>query len=597
MRVDRSTTYSDRVGEFVAKASALQSKVILLSTVRVIVLVAAIIVFFALLRISQPLSFGLSLALIAIFLILVKWHVRASRQLKITRSLLHMNQSELDVLKGQYGQFPDGSEFLDNAHPYALDLDLFGEGSLFQYLNRAATLGGKERLAEMLQTSSLDIKQAMQNQQAIAELAAKLDWRHQFKAISSLHDEEEAGRVGIAQWVESGEIDQRKPFRKIWAFGLPILAIGSLVLYAIGIIPGSLFTLAVVFSLIVVGTALKTTQSLQEKLDQFRQLMSMYSELLPEIINQDWTSDAMKQRVGSLLEEGKSASDSLSDLAKISGLFDKRSNPIMGIVLNAFLAWDFHCLIRLQSWREKHKEQVLAWMNIVHEIDALSSLSNLAYNFPHYQFPTYSEQPTLKAVNMGHPLVDQEECVGNDVSFSGFPEVHIVTGANMAGKSTYLRTVGVNYILAACGSPVCADSFECSAMQLYSSMRTSDSLQRHESYFHSELLRLQTIVRHLETETPTLVILDEILKGTNSKDKEAGSKMFVEKLLQRNCFVVIATHDLSLCTLQEKYPDQVLNYSFEIEMTDDKLKFDYKLRLGICSTMNATFLMKQMGIA
>jgi DNA mismatch repair ATPase MutS len=278
----------------------------------------------------------------------------------------------------------------------------------------------------------------------------------------------------------------------------------------------------------------------------------------------------------------------------VEGL-DNRLNAVGWLMLNVFLLWDVRYGIRLRKWKEENKKVLSQWFEVIAEFELINSMATMTYNRPKLNFPKANDDNTgVKARTMGHLLLNPKERVDNDFIVDG-ERFFILTGANMAGKSTFLRALGTNWVLASMGSPVCAESFDWTPSPLFSSMRTSDSLADHESYFFAELKRLKFLID--ETEKGNLfIILDEILKGTNSEDKARGSKLFVEKLLERDVKGIIATHDLSLCTLSEEYPKAVRNLSFEVEFTEDDLSFDYKLREGVCKNMNASFLLEKMGL-
>lgn len=598
MEGNRSIIYEERRRLYRVQAIGHKRTVILYSVARVLSLLSCIALWWGLWRFSPAVASTLGITSLALFLAFIKGHLSASRKFRVANSLGEIQLHELEVLQWDYSVFPAGEEHLNTRHQYSFDLDIFGKGSIFQYLNRNATLGGAEQLANRLQHPLEDASTIVQEQEAIKELADKLDWRHNFRAEASLFAEEELGRKRISNWLALDETDESRPLIRVLSYLLPLCMIAVFTCYFMDLIPASAVVLCLLVPLGLAGLFIKETARKQELLDKFRRLMEKYAALLPFLEEERWQSTRMQKLRGDVLVDNKApASMVLTELTKISALFDKRNNAIMGIVLNALFVWDLHCLHRLGAWRQNHHQDVLRWIESIHALDVMCSFANFSFNYPEYCFPKIDQGVVFAAKNLAHPLLTANERVGNDVKISRIPEVMIVTGANMAGKSTFLRAVGVNYVLAMCGAPVCATEFSCGVTSLYSSMRTSDSLQRHESYFHSELLRLQGIIQHLQSGKDTFVILDEILKGTNSKDKETGSKLFVEKLLGQQCAGIIATHDLSLCTLAEKFPKAISNWSFEVSMEGDKLQFDYTLREGVCSTMNATFLMKQMGIA
>jgi DNA mismatch repair ATPase MutS len=271
------------------------------------------------------------------------------------------------------------------------------------------------------------------------------------------------------------------------------------------------------------------------------------------------------------------------------------SYPIL-FFFNPILMWNVKYAIKIEKWIDEYGKQIESWFSALAEFDALVSLALFAHNHPEYAYPTIAEQYTFKAKALGHPLLHRNKCVKNDVDISKRPFFMVVTGANMAGKSTYLRTVGINHILACIGAPVCADEMTVFPSKLVTNLRTTDSLNDNESYFFAELKRLKMIIDRLYSGETLFIILDEILKGTNSIDKQKGSLALIKQLISLNSNGIIATHDLVLGILEKEFPENVKNYRFEAEIKDDNLIFSYKIQEGIAQNMNASFLMQKMGI-
>jgi len=276
---------------------------------------------------------------------------------------------------------------------------------------------------------------------------------------------------------------------------------------------------------------------------------------------------------------------------------DANLNIIAAVVLNGLFLFNLHLLAAVEKWKARYGNDIPRWFAIMGEFDALSSLANFACNNPQYIYPEEAKDDYLMdAADLGHPLIPISECVTNSITISGWNQFCIITGANMSGKSTFLRTVGTNYILAMIGAPVFASKFRFFPIRLHSSIRTSDSLSRKESFFYAELKRLKGIISELESGQRTFILLDEILKGTNSKDKQAGSIALLEQLIKYESVGLIATHDLILGDLIKSYPKNISNLCFEIQIVNDEMSIDYKLQDGVCQNLNATFLMKKMGI-
>jgi len=270
---------------------------------------------------------------------------------------------------------------------------------------------------------------------------------------------------------------------------------------------------------------------------------------------------------------------------------------LVGFFLNSLFLWDIRCVYKLWKWHKQNHKKLADWLNVVAEIDALISLANFSNNQPDFIFPKIHDGGfSFHAKKLGHPLLKADKRVCNDLEINGWSKVIIVTGANMAGKSTFLRTVGVNLILGRLGAPVCAEEMTLTPISIYTNMRTTDSLLKDESYFFAELKRIKAVLDRLQNGERIFVILDEMLKGTNSVDKLNGSKELIRKLVEFKSISLIATHDLKLAEMEDEFPQRIFNKCFEIKIENDELVFDYLLSDGVTKTMNATFLMKKMGI-
>ena len=348
--------------------------------------------------------------------------------------------------------------------------------------------------------------------------------------------------------------------------------------------------------LIIVGTLLKKTQYFQNKVSDTLKVLKNHNSLIKQIEELDFGSELLKQKKEMLYFEEESASMVINKLSNILDAFDSRSNVFVGVVLNALLLWDIHCVMRFDRWRRKYADHIPKWLEVLSDFDAYSSLGSYAFNHPDFTFPEISDSSKWEFREMGHPLIPKNVRVDNDFTISKKGEINIVTGPNMAGKSTFLRAIGVNLILAHIGLPVCAREFIFKSVFLFSSMRTTDSLQNNESYFFSELKRLKSLLDIVVSQKNVFFLLDEILKGTNSIDKTLGSKNVISRLVKLEGTGLIATHDLTLGELENEFKGLVFNKCFDSTIINDQLVFDYTLHDGITQNMNASFLMKKMGI-
>ncbi|MDB4404897.1 DNA mismatch repair protein MutS, partial [bacterium] len=433
-------------------------------------------------------------------------------------------------------------------------------------------------------------------QEAIKELSEKPSWRQNFSATGSLvHVDIKSSQ--ILTWLTNQETFVPKSMRL-----LPLLfSLVSLVLFLLNylnMLPLSVTTLWFFVGVGVTGVYIKKINEFYQNASNAKETFKQYHQLLDLIESEEFTSKLLKAKQEEIKKQGKKASEIFLQFSKMLDAFDQRNNMLVGIVANAFALRDLQLCYKIEAWIDTNQDQVAHWFDVIAFFDAQNSLGNFVFNHPDHCFPEIvSSKFVIDAQQLGHPLISKEKRVDNDFSIQG-TNFFIITGANMAGKSTFLRTVSLSIIMANIGLPVCAKSFDYSPIKLITSMRTSDSLTDDESYFFSELKRLKMIIESVQlTEKPGdyFIILDEILKGTNSIDKAIGSRKFVERLVKLGAMGIIATHDLSLCEISKDL-SEVKNYYFDAEIIDNELHFDYTFKEGICKNMNASFLLKKMEI-
>lgn len=530
------------------------------------------------------------------FIVLIVYHERLIRRMQLNDSRIAALEQELDACKGIYTSFDGGAEFTDHTHPFTTDLDIFGDSSLFQAINRTATPSGKKILASWLSLSLTVSGKILSKQAAVKELAALPDWRIRLRTLGLVAGESARELDSLNDWLSL------KPLFKARIFGValilvPVVSFSVTALLIFGLISIQMFLVYLALPLVFTGFFTKAINRRHVMLSKKVELLEKYSIRFRMIEDHGFRSEFMAGLVNKLKSGRQPASKSIRKLGRITASLDTRLNLLVGFVLNFFLLWDIRQILRLEHWQEQHKACIGNWFNALSEAEAVASLGAFAFNNPQYIYPEINpKELVLMASGTGHPLISALNRVNNDITVTHGGHFNIVTGANMAGKSTYLRTIGVNMVLALAGGPVCATSFSCYPAPVYTSLRTTDSLSTNQSYFYAELLRLKSIIDKLSSGEKIFVMLDEILKGTNSVDKQAGSKALLAQLIRLGAAGFIATHDLELGSLENSFPDDVTNYSFEAEIKGDALYFDYKLRPGIARNMNATFLMKKMGI-
>ncbi|MGE5447478.1 MAG: MutS-related protein [Bacteroidales bacterium] len=545
--------------------------------------------------ISHTIGWMVVLAFLTGFLLLIKQSVQTERLLNYYQNLVTINKNEIKAIGHDLTPFDGGNEYIHPEHDYSYDLDLFGENSFFQFLNRTVTLGGKNKLAGSVQNSKEETTVIKQKQEAIAELTDNLDWRQQF--LASGYKAENIGSTDFILHQPQTIQLKHTSFLKVALLGLPIVTIAFGLLWVFDMIPNQVFYLAVFLQWALFLLYSKTIGQFKKAYGLKTKLLNQYVDMLILIEKKDFKSEYLVHLKSKLYSHGKSASEITSSLQKVLNQLDYSQNILVGFALDSILLWDIRCIYRLNKWHNDYESYVAGWFEVIAQVDALISFANINYNHPDWVLPKIVDSEGLfHAKDLGHPLIPKDKRIGNSFSLKEEERVVIITGANMAGKSTFLRTLGVNLILAAQGCRVCASSFTFTPMRLFTHMRTSDNLMKDESYFYAELLRLHHMLELLRQGENLFIIIDEMLKGTNSIDKLNGSIELLKQLIQHKTHCVVATHDLKLTELAIGYPNVIKNQCFEVNLSNNDLEFDYKLRDGITSTMNATFLMRKMGI-
>ncbi|MCQ2253368.1 MAG: hypothetical protein MJZ61_07950 [Bacteroidales bacterium] len=524
------------------------------------------------------------------FLFFVKKNSTFRNLLSYNEALLAINQNELKSLEGDNSSFDGGNNFIDKSHNFSYDIDIFGENSIFQKINRTVTQGGRNKLAETFMNPPSDIKTIQEIQKDSQLFENEVDSRQDFMAF---------GKIMEGDFTEEASSENQNPeffFTqnmgwKIAAILLSASAVFSIFLTAMDLL--SPFMVLIPFSINIIITIIisRKTSTLTQRIDKYSRIYKKYGKFFDIIEKITLKPDKYKHI------SDKKISKALGQLSNIAALYEQRHNIVIIMFGQGLICYDLWVNMKFENWLRKNNYELNNWLNIVYDYDFMFSLANLKFNNPDYHYPTPVEGSfVLEASNAGHPLISPEKCVRNDIKFSNCNFITILTGANMAGKSTYLRTIGTNLILAHIGAVVCADSFVFSPTKMITSIRTNDSVQDSESYFFAELKRLRKIVERLESGETIFIIVDEMLRGTNSKDKHDGSQKFIEKLLKYNCYGIFATHDIDIGNMQESYPKNVNAKCFEISFEGDNLIFDYKIKDGISKNLNASFLMKKMGI-
>lgn len=589
--------YNTNLSDTNQNLNKVNKTILYISIIRIMLFVGCISTVIALWSYSaQTIIIGACCTLIP-FLIMIKVHnsfFMRKQWLEVKADIL---KKELKGLNNDYSVFDDGKEFSDTEHLYSFDLDIFGRKSLFQAINRTCTHIGKRTLADWMKNHLRTKKDIENRQNCIKDLSTRNDFRLKFAITGLINRSKNSDDNDIQKWVETESSLTKSTWARILIWLVPSVNIILLVCGLANIISMSWFGLIFSVFVILSFSVIKRATALQEEYGKKLKTLSTYARLITLAQNEEWNAEGIKDIVKRLEIDGKSPADALNALTKELDRLDLRNNQILYVILEGSMFFQLRQIIRIEAWKDRYGKCLSGWLETVGEIDALCSLGTFAYNHPDYLFSEITDTPfCYDAEELGHPLMPKEQCVKNNALIPSRPYFLIITGANMAGKSTYLRIIGVNYLLACIGAPSCCKRMKIHPAQLITSLRTSDSLSDNESYFFAELKRLKRIIDMLNNGEELFIILDEILKGTNSTDKQKGSFSLIRQFMTLKANGIIATHDLLLGELVKYFPYQIRNYCFEADIKNNELYFSYKIREGIAQNMNACFLMKKMGI-
>lgn len=581
--------YEQHADKYRNEAASLYKKMTLFSMLRLLVFFLAVFGIYSTYTHWQ-MAVGIAIIGVVVFIVLLSKYTNIKQERLLKLALVDINKTELQIAEGHFHDRNDGLQYQDPLHFYSLDIDLFGRGSFFQFINRTVINEGSKNLADALKANHIDGIQ--ERQRAIKELAQNPEWRQLYSATASLIKVETPAAT-IISWLKNHKPFLPKAIKWIpYAFLVGTIAVFTL--FFLDIISAGYLGYWLLLGIVITGIYLKRINHLAVHTDKVKDTFKQYALLLDQIEKQEFKSSLLIEKQKYIQSESEKASVVFGKLSKALDALDNRNNMISAVFGNGYFLTDLKNSYKVEQWIKDYGDKVEDWFEVVSFFDAYNSLANYAFNHPHYVYPTITnDDEVIKAKKLGHPLLKVKKRVDNDFVISN-KQFFIITGANMAGKSTFLRTVSIHIVMANVGLPVCAQSSSYSPVKLITSMRTSDSLTDDSSYFFSELTRLKFIVDAIQKE-PYFIILDEILKGTNSTDKAIGSRKFVEKLVASNATGIIATHDLSLCEIENEL-DQVKNYYFDAEIINDELYFDYTFKTGVCKNMNASFLLKKMEI-
>ena len=588
--------YKTKIDSFTEKRETLKRNIHWIGTVRLLLFISAFITAYFCRDMNMWILIGILVVFAIPYIVLMIYHTKLFNQKEYAAAMIRLNENELKGLDYDFSAFDGAVGSIDPDHSFSNDLDLFGNASMFRSVNRTVTQLGKTCLIDWFATP-LDNKQAIiDRQHAIRELADKTFFRQHFYVTGEIGNNsiEDADRLHSVM-AQTTHFSQRR-FRKLNVWIVPLLWAVVIWGYVAGAFPFSIIGVMFAFAFLLSNIDSRQIHKVHKSAEKIEQLLLTYSQLIKIIEVESFDAKLLRSNQSLLDTNGKQASETICKLSKIIGALDQRYS-LGGIIFNLLYLRDMRHIMQLEKWIGTYGGEIDRWLQSLACIDAMCSLGGFAFNHPGYIYPKIADNYfEMKGKALGHPLIHRNLCVRNDLLIEKNPYFLVITGANMAGKSTYLRTVGVNFFLACMGLPVCAESLTVYPAHLVTSLRTADSLTANESYFFAELKRLKMIIERLNNGEKLFIILDEILKGTNSEDKQKGSLALMKQLIGKNTCGIIATHDLLLGSLAQEFPEKIKNYRFEADIAGNELTFTYRLQEGIAQNMNACFLMEKMGI-
>lgn len=591
--------YNKEISNKSQDIKALNNIINIISTIRLMIVILTIGLAYYFYK-KENIIFLISSVIIGflIFIIVAIFHNRKIKRKKEDELYININKRGIDRIKGNFKEQDDkGEEFLDDKHPFLSDLDVFGRNSLFQMINSTKTKFGREKLSEIISLKYIPKKEdILDRQEAIKKLGEKINWRQKLEVKSTFKKSGLKDTDDLLNWAANNK--EIKPLLKIVPYIFIAMTIFSILLVALGTMPITYLLLVFMVNYLVVKILTKDLDGIISLLSNHKKDIEAYTNILTLIENENFESKLLKELKVKLFNENKSAVKEMKALKSLVDWLGDSSGNAYYLILNVTILSDTFILRNLEEWRNLNGKNLKEWLEIMGEFEALSSIANLSFDFESWCFPEICNEDKVEAIEVAHPMLG-EKAVSNSFildSKNGISrKVALITGSNMSGKSTFLRTIGINLLLSYIGAPVCAKKFSCSIFNIYTCMRTKDNLEESISSFYAEILRIKILIEAAKNGKKVFFLLDEIFKGTNSRDRHEGAKVLINQLVSNGAMGLVSTHDLELCDLEETRK-WLKNYNFQEYYEDNKIKFDYKLREGRSKTQNAVHLMKLAGI-
>ncbi|QUI25208.1 DNA mismatch repair protein [Vallitalea pronyensis] len=570
------------------------------SNMRLILLLAGII--FALWMYEQKnyvyVIAGLCVTLV-VFIGLVVMHHKVNRKKTLAQAMYDINAYGINHIIGQWGDNElSGAMYVDEHHAFSYDLDLFGKRSLFQWMNHTNTPIGEKKLRDALVRPHKTKENIVKRQEAVTELASKMKWVQNFRAVGMMEKKKPIeDETELIKWGKKVDAFYLKKPLKWFIRLMPFITIPSIIMAFI--IPGIMKHVAFIAFLIQTGIVVFhffTKSSPLIAVGNYRKQIQVYEQMIRLFEEETFETPLLQDLKRKLkYRDKKTASMQIKKLDQIMDMISLRYFQFY-LLFDILTFWDYHCMFALEGWKAKYGQALDRWLDVLGELESLCSIATITYEQPQWVMPTIYHKREIMAEAMGHPLIHEEERVCNSVIFGKERTSLLITGSNMSGKSTFLRTIGINMILAYAGAPVCAQYFHCPIMDIYTSMRVKDDIDNKVSSFYAELIRIKRIIQAANEGKHIFYLLDEIFKGTNSRDRHIGAKTLIKKLAEGPTLGLVSTHDLELAELADEPHSKIANYHFQEFYKGDKIYFDYTLYPGVSDTFNAVYLMRQIGI-
>ncbi len=586
--------FEQKIEQFTEKKNALQKTFSLLGNLKLACAFGIIFFGYYSLRGGSLVYNVLFVLLVGVFIYLAIKQSRVKKDIDYSSRILEINKRYLKRLEGTWSDFEDsGIEFLDKEHDFSYDLDIFGKKSLFQFINVSHTYLGRIKLANYLSNPKFSPETIAANQEATKELFSKPDFCQNLEAFSQASDDN-ADVLKIINYLKDNTVFYKNKIIKAVLHFMPLIfAPVVFAIYIFGLNDYKLLAnIMLIIQLIIWGVGFSKINAYLYGISHYSMKLAGYKSLFSLIQKEEFVSQKLRDIKKTLFED-VSAFDAFSDLDKITQKISARNNALVYFILNIILLWDYECCAALEQWKEKYSSNVEKYFESIAEIEVLISFSVLNHVLNNCSYPEIdNKKMDIEGTSLGHPLINNEKRVNN--SFAMKDQILIISGSNMSGKTTFLRTIGINLVLAYNGAVVCGEFLKAPVLDILTSMRISDDLGEGISTFYAELLKIKKIVTHSKNNKQMIFLIDEIFRGTNSEDRLFGARTVVEDLNRREVIGLITTHDLEICNLEIN--ERIVNYHFKEDYLDEKIIFDYKLTKGVSQTTNGKHLMKMVGI-